>query len=217
MIKQDECLECLKCVAISVAPMFLSPASLALLTLANECFNSSAKKRQEEWNKEIIKRIANIDKETEQKMMQMSNLASIVTTVQRNALEDVEENKISFYVNTIINSIKKEHLQDTQKHIFLNMLRDFTLLHIEILKRLKIIQEKTQEPVNKNRPDYIIEYFQQNFPEIEIDENFYYIIADLSNKNCCMISEGTGFDDINKILTKYGNDFLEFINTSLDD
>lgn len=217
MIKKDEFLECLKNTAISFAPMFVPATSLALLTLANECFNSSAKIRQDKWNKEIIKRIANIDKETEQKMIRMSNLASIVTTVQRNALEDVEENKISFYVNTIINSIKKENLQDTQKHIFLNMLRDFTLLHIKILKRLKFIQETMKEPVEQNRPGYIIEYFQQNFPEIKIDENFYYIIADLSNKNCCMISEGTGFDDMNKILTKYGNDFLEFINTSLDD
>ena len=212
MVKKDEILECLKDVTISFAPLFLPPASLALLTLANECFNSSAKMRQDEWNKEIIKRIASIDKETEQKMIQMSNLASIVTTVQRNALEDIEENKIGFYVNTIINSIKKETLQDTQKHIFLNMLRYFTLLHIEILKRLKTIQETWQEPVNQNRPDYIIEYFQQKFTEIRIDDNFYYVLADLESKNCCMIFQGTSFDNTNNILTQYGNDFLEFIN-----
>ena len=142
----------------------------------------------------------------------MSNFASIVTSVQRNALEDVEEDKIAFYVNTIINAIKKENLQDAQKHIFLNMLRDFTLLHIEILKRLKIIQETWEEPVNRDRPGYIIEYFQHNFPEIPADNHFEYVLTDLNSKNCCIISEGTGFDDLNKILTQYGNDFLEFIS-----
>ena len=211
-MEKDELLCCLKNITIAGLPLVLSPVGTALLTLANECFNSSAKIRQNKFNQAILERIASIDKETEQKMAKMSNFASIVTSVQRNALEDVEEDKIAFYVNTIINAIKKENLQDAQKHIFLNMLRDFTLLHIEILKRLKIIQETWEEPVNRDRPGYIIEYFQHNFPEIPADNHFEYVLTDLNSKNCCIISEGTGFDDLNKILTQYGNDFLEFIS-----
>ncbi len=94
------------------------------------------------WKKDVVKRLSQLDTETEQKIRETSNFSSILASAQRGALEDIEEDKIALYVNAVVNSIKNENIDDTKKHIFLNMLRDFTKLHIEILKFYNEIEEK---------------------------------------------------------------------------
>ena len=136
MVKKEELLECLKNITISGLPLILPPVGAALLTLANECFNSSAKARQDKWNEEIVKKFTLLDGHFEQKIRETSNFASILASAQRGALEDIEEDKVALYVNAVINSIKNEKINDTKKHIFLNILRDCTLLHIEVLKEI---------------------------------------------------------------------------------
>ena len=95
-----------------------------------------------------------------------------------------------------------------------NTVRDFSGLHIEILKKLKKIQDSWTEPVNQNRPNYIVNYFRQNFNDIEVNEDFRDILRDLENKKCCYIFGGELFDDeeddINKILSKFGEDILAY-------
>lgn len=142
MSKKDEILETLKSLAVAGLPLVLPPHGVALLTLANECFNSSGKLRQDKWNAEIASRIANLNAEMEQKIRETSNFASILASAQRGALEDMEEDKVALYANAVINAIKNEDIDNTKKHIFLNMLRDFTKLHIEILRFYSEIEEK---------------------------------------------------------------------------
>ena len=134
MAKKEEFLECLKNITVSGLPLIISPVGSALLTLANECFNSSAKARQDKWNKKIVKKITLLDSNFEQKIRDASNFASILASAQRGALEDIEEDKVTLYANAVINAIKNEKLDDAKKHIFLNILRDCTLFHIEVLK-----------------------------------------------------------------------------------
>lgn len=94
------------------------------------------------WKEEVVKRLAHLDTEMEQKIRETSNFASILASAQRGALEDMEEDKVALYANAVINAIKNEDIDNTKKHIFLNMLRDFTKLHIEILRFYSEIKEK---------------------------------------------------------------------------
>lgn len=137
MSKKDEILETLKSLAVAGLPLVLPPHGVALLTLANECFNSSGKLRQDKWNAEIASRIANLNAEMEQKIRETSNFASILASAQRGALEDMEEDKVSLYANVVINAIKNEDYQNSKMHIFLNLLRELTIKHIDLLKYLQ--------------------------------------------------------------------------------
>ena len=133
MGKKEEMLECLKNITIAGAPLVLTPVGAALLSLANECFNSSAQKRQYKWNEEIVTKISELSEDVKEKFEMCSNFASILSTAQRGALEDIEEDKVGLYVNAVINAIKNENIDNMKTHIFLNMLRRYTLAHIETL------------------------------------------------------------------------------------
>lgn len=86
------------------------------------------------WKKEVVKQLSKLDSNFEQKIRDASNFASILASAQKGALEDIEEDKVTLYANVVINAIKNEKLDDAKKHIFLNILRDCTLFHIEVLK-----------------------------------------------------------------------------------
>lgn len=66
--------------------------------------------------------------------MFIPNFAQILANATQGAMSDKEENKVGLYVNTVINTIKNEDINDIKTYIFLNMSRNYTLLHIEILK-----------------------------------------------------------------------------------
>lgn len=133
MGKKEEMLECLKNITIAGAPLVLTPVGAALLSLANECFNSTAQTRQDKWNEEIVTKISNLSEDFEEKFNMCSNFASILATAQRGALEDIEEDKVGLYANAVINSIKNEDIDNTKIHIFLNMLRKYSKLHLDVL------------------------------------------------------------------------------------
>ena len=135
MGKKEEMLECLKNITIAGAPLILTPVGAALLSLANECFNSTAQTRQDKWNEEIVTKISNLSEDFEEKFNTCSNFASILATAQRGALEDIEEDKVGLYANAVINSIKNEDIDNTKIHIFLNMLRKYSKLHLGILQK----------------------------------------------------------------------------------
>lgn len=182
MSKKDEILESVKALAVAGLPFILPPQGVALLTLANECFNSSGKLRQDKWNAEITSRIANMDKEIEQKIRETSNFASILASAQRGALEDMEEDKVALYANVVINSIKNESISDTKKHIFLNMLRDFTKLHIDTLKALSQQTSSTFAFGTNETFEIWKSYLKKRYPELLNDENVFDLVyAELVN------------------------------------
>lgn len=133
-MNKEEGKEIVKAFASAGLPLVLTPIGTALLTLANECFNSSAKMRQDEWMKTLAERIDKQDESFAEKIRNTQNFASLFANAQNGALTDVESDKIGLYANAFINAIKNERMEDTKKHIFLNMLRDFTKLHIDLLQ-----------------------------------------------------------------------------------
>ena len=61
--------------------------------------------RMDLWKEEVVKRLAQLDTEMEQKIRDTSNFSSILASAQRGALEDIEKNKVALYANAVINAI----------------------------------------------------------------------------------------------------------------
>jgi hypothetical protein len=225
MGKKEEMLECLKNITIAGAPLILTPVGAALLSLANECFNSTAQTRQDKWNEEIVTKISNLSEDFEEKFNTCSNFASILATAQRGALEDIEEDKVGLYANAVINSIKNEDIDNTKIHIFLNMLRKYSKLHLGILQKfsptsgnniyeiLKDIFCKRSNYHDNDLDTQIKAIFHQKdkFNPVE-----YTIVNELYNDNLFSVQvspEHISYKESNLDIqiTPLGQEFLQFI------
>ena len=186
------------------------PVVSAFSKFFEDYVNSNWQKRIELWKEETIKRLSKLDQDMEQKIRDMSNFANILATAQRGALEDIEEDKVGLYANTVINAIKNEDIGNTKTHIFLNMLRNCSLLHIEILKEIS----QAKHPVPQLRADGIyvsssllrdlrMKYKNKEVLEAILRSLFEnHLIYALQNK--IGATEPT-------IITDLGQEFLQFI------
>lgn len=163
------------------------------------------------WQNEVIKRLAQLDTEVEQKIRNTSNFASILATAQRGALGDIEQDKVSLYANGVIHAIMDENINNTKKHLFLNMLRDFTIFHIEVLKEIS----KSKGPQVYIRPDgiysqnYLLSDLRMNFKDKELLEA---VIKNLSENHLTYaVSDRMGSTEPTAI-TDLGKEFLQFIS-----
>lgn len=162
------------------------------------------------WKEEVVKRLAQLDMEMEQKIRETSNFANILASAQRGALEDIEEDKVALYANAVINAIKSESYNDTKKHIFLNILRDCTLLHIEILKEIS----KSKGPIVTIRPkgfhseNPLFFDLKMNYKDKDLLEA---IIKGLSEHHLTYVAAGKIGATEPTIITDLGKEFLAFI------
>lgn len=216
---KKEAKEIVKVLALSGLPLVLSPIGTALLTLANECFNSSAKTRQDEWMKTLAKRIDEQDEAFAEKIKNAQNFASLFANAQNGALTDIESGKVGLYANAFINAIKNENMEDTKKHIFLNMLREFTKLHIEILRFFSKrhsqkggLQRQVYQHSRTNK-----DILSEIDPIFEVDREFIQVIlVDLKNRSFIQSDNIDRFIDsfvtVEKQTTSFGDEFLAFIS-----
>lgn len=162
------------------------------------------------WKEEVIKRLSQLDAEMEQKIRETTNFANILASAQREALEDIEENKVSLYANAVINAIKNESIDDTKKHIFLNILRDCALLHIEVLKEIS----KSKGPIVTIRPNGfhsenpLFLDLRMNYKDKELLEA---VIKSLSEYHLTYVAAGKIGATEPTIITDLGKEFLAFI------
>lgn len=214
---KKEAKEIVKVLALSGLPLVLSPIGTALLTLANECFNSSAKTRQDEWMKTLAKRIDEQDEAFAEKIKNAQNFASLFANAQNGALTDIESDKVGLYANAFINAIKNENMEDTKKHIFLNMLRDFTVLHIRILDSLKQFEDEKINGRTFSAVDNKQAFFDNISPDIKNDVFFRPIIKTFYDNVLIYadrsVDSNIGLDEISPTrLTPLGQEFLLFIS-----
>lgn len=214
---KKEAKEIIKVLALSGLPLVLSSIGTALLTLANECFNSSAKTRQDEWMKTLAKRIDEQNESFAEKIRNTQNFASLFANAQNGALTDIEADKVGLYANAFINAIKNEKMEDTKKHIFLNMLRDFTVLHIRILDSLKQFEDEKINGRTFSAVDNKPSFFNNVSPDIKNDVFFRPIIKTFYDNGLIYADRSfdlnIGLDEINPTrLAPLGQEFLLFIS-----
>lgn len=216
-MNKEERKEIVKAFALAGLPLVLSPIGTALLTLANECFNSSAKIRQDEWMKTLAKRIDEQNESFAEKIKNAQNFASLFANAQNGALTDIESDKVGLYANAFINAIKNEKMEDTKKHIFLNMLREFTVLHIRILDSLKRFEDEKINGRTFSAVDNKPSFFDNVLPDIKNDVFFRPIIKNFYDNELVYADRSLdlniGLDEITPTrLTPLGQEFLSFIS-----
>lgn len=120
---------------IAKAVIHTNPITGFVQTIYDECASRQWQQRREKWEEVFEEKLKDIQNDVDfQKIMSIPNFAQILANATQGAMSDIEEDKVDLYVNTVINTIKNEDINNTKTHIFLNMLRNYTLLHIEILK-----------------------------------------------------------------------------------
>lgn len=162
------------------------------------------------WKEEVVKRLAQLDAEFEKKIRETTNFANILASAQRGALEDIEENKVALYANAVINSIKNESYNSTKKHIFLNILRDCTLLHLEVLK--EISSSKGSQVTLRADGFYARNpLFHELHMKHKDKDLLETIIKSLSEHHLTYVAAGKIGATEPTIITDLGKEFLAFI------
>lgn len=197
------------------------PVASAFSTFCTEFVNSQWQERIENWQKEVIDKFSKLDEDMELKIKQTSNFANILATAQQNAMKDIEEDKIKFYVASTINSIKNENFDNIKVHIFLNTLSNFTILHIKTLEYFQNPHESHFKPETnqfsiQKSTDRIKIHLRQDCPEIIKNEGLLrIIIKDLYQAQMLKVQS---IDDIiishtiDKQTTYLADEFLYFIS-----
>ena len=213
--------------SLTVAGLSQVPIVSAFATFVEEYANLSWQERIEETQKTILEKVAEQDKQFEERIRSKSNFASILGTAYQSALTDVEKDKVPLYANAFINAISKETMGDAKIHIFLNSLRDFSILHIKVLRYFSSRHMETysiQQHMNSFRmpsyDDMLVDMIRQANPEIVQDEYlFSTVMNDLHAKKLIKVPSLselhtmglTADKTINKMTTQLGDAFLEFI------
>lgn len=200
---------------IAKAIMQSNPLTGFFQTFYDEFASRQWQQRRNKWEEIFEEKLQNIKDEIDlTKIECIPNFAQILLCAGQGAMSDIEENKVILYVNTVINSIKHENIDDTKKHIFLNTLRDFTLLHIKILKYINCHQAITtckQESL-ENINTCILDNLKSNYNESLLK----IILLDLINLNFInydtIVDANIGTTYYPKSLSPLGREFLVFIN-----
>lgn len=209
--------------AISALPWVGGP----LANLINEVLNNSWQERRETFEKEFKSKFEKLDSQFEEKIRESENFASIFASVSREALCDVEGDKVHLYANAMINTIKKESFSNTKIHIFLNILSTLTVAHIDLLKRLSTtvyrkdydhIQRKVtfRQPTAKEKTieEYFSDFDQKQIIQILLDnlyQNGLITSNSFLNGNNIAMALG-GNTQLEKKTTDLGDEFLDFIS-----
>lgn len=193
-----------------------------LQTVYDEYAGKQWQQRREKWEEKLEKEFQAIKDDIDfTKIYAIPNFAQILASAAQGAMCDLEEDKVELYVNTVINAIKKEKIENTKMHIFLNMLRNFTIFHIKILRFFNSIEEKSGKSsaytlgIREDDRKWH-EIVHQCNPELFKDKTLYDIVySDLVNQKMLKnsyVTYATNFKTYPaKQTTVLADEFLEFI------
>ena len=152
-----------------------------------------------------------------------SNFAIFLGAV-KGAFDDIDEDKIRNYVNATVNAIKKENFNNVKIHIFLSLLRKYSVLHIKTLEYFNIPHIKSYKQgfqMNITEPrsteQYVADIIAEEEPKLAEEISLLeLVINDLYADGLWCFSRldqlhspvSNGF---NKKTTPLGEEFLDFI------
>ena len=152
-----------------------------------------------------------------------SNFAIFLNAV-KGAFEDIADEKIKNYVNAMVSAIQNENFDNTKIHIFLNLLRKYSVLHIKVLEYFSRSHSKRnnngfQMNVSEMRSteQYIADIIGEEQPELAKDISLLELaIRDLYADGLLLISKlnqlhSPTLNSFSKKTTSFGEEFLNFI------
>lgn len=192
---------------VAKAVMHSNPITGLVQTIYDEYASRQWLQRREKWEEVFEEKLKDIQNDVDfQKIMSIPNFAQILANAAQGAMSDIEEDKVGLYVNTVINTIKNEDINNTKTHIFLNLLRDCTLLHIEILTEIS----KAKPPTSyNNSASNLLMDLRMKYKDDEILEA---ILKNLSENHLIYTALKTIGPTAPTILTDLGKKFLQFIS-----
>jgi len=192
---------------VAKAVMHSNPITGLVQTIYDEYASRQWQQRREKWEEVFEEKLKDIQNDVDfQKIMSIPNFAQILANAAQGAMSDIEEDKVGLYVNTVINTIKNEDINNTKTHIFLNLLRDCTLLHIEILTEIS----KAKPPTSyNNSASNLLMDLRMKYKDDEILEA---ILKNLSENHLIYTALKTIGPTAPTILTDLGKEFLQFIS-----
>ena len=207
---------------VAKAIMHSNPITGFFQAIYDEYASRQWQQRRNKWEGIFEEKLQNIKDEIDlAKIENIPNFAQILLSAGQGAMSDIEEDKVALYVNAVVNSIKKEDIDDTKKHIFLNMLRDFTLLHITLLQTLS---KNLDNGDFKNGFQMTIRDKSQTAEDIILARNIqlrkqkdilHIFTHDLYEKHLLQkeypLQELASFGKVDKQTTDLGDEFLDFI------
>ena len=187
--------------------MHSNPITGYVQTIYDEYASRQWQQRREKWEEVFEEKLKDIQNDVDfQKIMSIPNFAQILANAAQGAMSDIEEDKVGLYVNTVINTIKNEDINNTKTHIFLNLLRDCTLLHIEILTEIS----KAKPPTSyNNSASNLLMDLRMKYKD---DEFLEAILKNLSENHLIYTALKTIGPTAPTILTDLGKEFLQFIS-----
>ena len=197
------------------AIMSLIPYVNTIAIFCSELALIQWKERREVWEAEMSKAFEKLNESFLEKAKETPNFASILASTYQAALLDIEEDKVKKYINTLINVVLEEKTTDAKIHIFLNILREFTIAHINLLTYISSLKE---EEINKSSKKGI--FNEGSFPDDETKELRDNLLEDLYRyKLVSTNASGKRQYDLAitertfpKCLTPLGREFLDFIS-----
>lgn len=192
---------------VAKAVMHSNPITGLVQTIYDEYASRQWQQRREKWEEVFEEKLKDIQNDVDfQKIMSIPNFAQILANAAQGAMSDIEEDKVGLYVNTVINTIKNEDINNTKTHIFLNLLRDCTLLHIEILTEIS----KAKPPTSyNNSASNLLMDLRMKYKD---DEFLEAILKNLSENHLIYTALKTIGPTAPTILTDLGKEFLQFIS-----
>ena len=195
------------------AIMNTNPITGFVQTMYDEYAGRQWQQRREKWEEVLEEKLQKLKDSVDfNKINSISNFAQILANAGQGAISDVEENKVYLYANTIINTIKNENINNIKTHIFLNMLRKYSLAHIETLMYF-------------HNPSKYASYYQSSPQKFFNESNFSYqegevehlVIGDLFSDRLIVVKnyidtvilKWSRLED--SITTPIVNEFLQFI------
>lgn len=198
--KKDKIYNTLKAI-VSDVPIVGGTVSELLFSF----FSKPVDKRREKWFNDLAETIINLE-ENAKGINDIVNSDIFITTVLKTteiAIKTHQEEKLEYLKNIVKNSILIEDIGEMEKIIFLEIISDYTPLHIKVLLFMSNPKKCLKEKSYKNRftncayREFLLEYI----PEVKGKEMILKKIEkDLYNDGLTFNSEY-----INSTYSYYGN------------
>lgn len=199
---------------IGSLPIFGAAASELLQLL----ITPPLEKRRTEWMKNIGERIIQLENN---KILDVTALQDngifidVVLQTTHQALKTNEKEKLDYYKNAIINTALGEHPELSEIQIFLNLISDFTVWHVKILKFLDHPKDWFEKN-DKSIPDKSLSFLNTleiAYPDLIGRQEFNrFIWEDLQRASFIYKTRRIDFHcGVFGITSQFGKKFLKFI------
>ncbi len=187
---------------------------------------SPLEKRRTKWLTDIGEKLRKLEEENRITLTDLQTNESfidIIIQTTSNVLKTRNKSKHEYYKNILINSVLKNDIDESETHIFINLIDTLTVWHIKILNLFHTPEEwlniKSEKQVEYYKIGAYTKIIENNFPEL-IGKRDFSVLAfhDLERAGLLFKNQMTNIISpsglINKRTTKMGERFLNFIKNN---